>query len=83
MKHEDVDRLVRDMEKRLRGERFHGRRMIELWETPEEGEERVTIFLCRLSDDKWRKVVVRLKNISGIKYTDGLDSSDCDLLKAP
>ena len=83
LKHEDVDRLVRDMEKRLRGERFYGRRIIELWETPEEGEERVTIFLCRLSDDKWRKIAVRLNKSSGIKYTDGLDSSDHDLLKTP
>ena len=78
LKHEDINMLVKDMEKWLRGQQI-----IELWETPEEGEYRVTIFLCRLSDDKWRKVAVRLRNISGITYTDGLDYFDEDLLKTP
>ncbi len=78
LKHENVDMLVKDMEKRLSGERI-----IELWEIPEEGEERVTIFLCRLSNDKWCEVALRLKNVSGITYTDEPDYFDEDLLKTP
>ena len=78
VKQEGVRFLLKDMEKRL-----NGRQIVELWETPEEGEERVTLLLCRLSDSNWRRVAVRLKKISGLKYTDGLDSSDRDLLNAP